>query len=127
MSRTNETRDIKWHETCKCKCRLDASVFNYKKRWNDDKCQCECEELTDNGVCDKGYTWNPSNCECKCGKSCNVGEYLDCENCKFKKRLVDRLVKECSEIVNEAKLAEMALFEHKSKCVCYYTALLSWL
>ena len=22
MSRTNETRPIKWHETCKCKCRL---------------------------------------------------------------------------------------------------------
>ena len=26
MSRSNETRHIKWHETCKCKCRLDASV-----------------------------------------------------------------------------------------------------
>ena len=38
MSRTNETRHIKWHEMCKCKCRLDASVCNYKQRWNDDKC-----------------------------------------------------------------------------------------
>ena len=28
MSRTNETRHIKWHETCKCKCRLDGSVCN---------------------------------------------------------------------------------------------------
>ena len=26
MSRTNETRHIEWHETCSCKCRLDASV-----------------------------------------------------------------------------------------------------
>ena len=26
MSRTNETRIIEWHETCKCKCRLYASV-----------------------------------------------------------------------------------------------------
>ena len=26
MSRTNETRHIKWHETCKCKFRLDASA-----------------------------------------------------------------------------------------------------
>ena len=26
MSRTNETRHIKWHETCKCKRRLNASV-----------------------------------------------------------------------------------------------------
>ena len=24
MSKTNETRHIKWHETCKGKCRLDA-------------------------------------------------------------------------------------------------------
>ena len=37
MSRTNETRFIEWHETCKCKCRLDASVCNNKQRWNDDK------------------------------------------------------------------------------------------
>ena len=42
MSRTNETRYIKWHETCKCKCRLDASFCNNKQRWNEDKCRCEC-------------------------------------------------------------------------------------
>ena len=30
MSKTNETRHIKWHETCKCKCKLDASVCNNK-------------------------------------------------------------------------------------------------
>ena len=40
VSRTNETRHIKWHETCKCECRLDASVFDNKQRWNDDKCRC---------------------------------------------------------------------------------------
>ena len=28
MSRTNESRHIKWHETCKCKCRFDARVCN---------------------------------------------------------------------------------------------------
>ena len=26
MSRTNKTRFIKWHEKCKCECRLDASM-----------------------------------------------------------------------------------------------------
>ena len=41
MLRTNETRHIEWHETCKCKCRLDASVCNNKQSWNDDKCRCE--------------------------------------------------------------------------------------
>ena len=36
MSRTNEIRHIKWHETCKCKCRLYANVDNNKQRRNDD-------------------------------------------------------------------------------------------
>ena len=31
MSRTNETRFIKWHEKCKCKCRLDAIICNNKQ------------------------------------------------------------------------------------------------
>ena len=26
ISRTNETRNIKWHKTCKCRCILDASA-----------------------------------------------------------------------------------------------------
>ena len=55
MSRTNETRHIKWHKTCKCKCRLDASICNNKQRWSDDKCRCKCKELIDKGTCDKGF------------------------------------------------------------------------
>ena len=38
MLRTNETKKIKWHETCKCKCGLDAIVCNNKQRWNKNKC-----------------------------------------------------------------------------------------
>ena len=41
MSRTNETRHIEWHETCKCKYRLNGSVCNNRKRWNDNICRCE--------------------------------------------------------------------------------------
>ena len=52
MSRTNETRHVEWHKTCKCKCRLDASVSNNKQHWNDDKCRYECKELIDKGVCE---------------------------------------------------------------------------
>ena len=100
MSRTNETRHIKWHKTCKCKCRLDAIVCNNKQRWNKDKCRCECKELIDKGVCYKGYIWNPSNCECECDKSCDVGEYLDYKNRKCRKRLIDKLVDECTETVD---------------------------
>ena len=45
MWRSNETRHIKWHETCKCICRLDSSGFDNKQRWNNDKCRCKCKEL----------------------------------------------------------------------------------
>ena len=74
MSRTNETRHITWHETCKCKCRIDVSVFNNKRRQNNDKYRCECKELIDKGICDKGFIWNLSICECECDTSCDVGE-----------------------------------------------------
>ena len=103
MSRTNETRHTKWQETCKCQCRLDASVCNNKQRWNEDKCKCECEELIDKGVCDKGFICNPSNCECECDKSCDVGAYLDYENCKLRKRLLDKLVEYVLKILNKLK------------------------
>ena len=50
ISRTNETRYIKWHETCKCRCIPDASICTNKQRWNEDKCRCECKELIDKGI-----------------------------------------------------------------------------
>ena len=61
MSRTNETRHIEWHETCKCECKFGANICNNKQRWNKDKCRCECKELIDKGVWDKGFIWNRSN------------------------------------------------------------------
>ena len=104
MSSTNEKRHIKWHKTCKCRCRLDASICDNKQRWNDDKCRCECKELIDKGMCDKGFIWNPSNCECECDKSCDIGEYLDYKNCKFGKKIIDKLIEECSENIDENEI-----------------------
>ena len=104
ISRTNETRHIKWHRTCKCRCRLDASIYNNKQRWNDDKCRCECKELIDKGMCDEGFIWNPSNCDCECEKSCDIGEYLGYENCKCRKKVTDNLVEECSENIDRNEM-----------------------
>ena len=118
MSRANETRHLEWHEACKCKSRLDASVCNNKQRWNVDKCRCECKELIDKGVCDKGFIWNPSNCECECNESCDVGEYLDGENCKCRKKIVDKLVEECTQTVEEVKLAKITLSAHENQHKC---------
>ena len=34
MSKTNETRHIKWQEAYKCECKFGANVCNNKQRWN---------------------------------------------------------------------------------------------
>ena len=85
ISRTNETRHIKWHETCKCNCRLDTSAIISKGGM---KIQCE------------------------------AGEYLDYENCKCRKRLLNKLVEECTKNVEGVKLVGITLFEHENVCKC---------
>ena len=105
------------HETCECTCRLDASVSNNKQRCNDDKCRCECKKLIDKSVCDEEFIWNPSNCECKCDKSCDAGEYLDYENCKYRKKLVDKMAEDCVENKKKKKIASKN--KHKNKCSSY--------
>ena len=118
MSRTNETRDIEWHETCKCECKVGAIICNNTQRWNKDKCRCECEELIDKGKCDKGFIWNTSNCECECAKAYDVGEYLDYEICKCRKKLIDKLIDECDETVEEVKIAKITLAKNENKYKC---------
>ena len=105
MSRTNETRFIEWHETCKCEFKLGENVCNNKELWNKNKCRCECKGLTDKGVCNKGFIWNPSNCECKC-------------ECKCRNKLVDKLVNECTATVEEVKRAKITLAENENSYKC---------
>ena len=75
-------------------------------------------------MCDKGFIWNPINCECECDKTCDIGEYLDYQNCKCRKKWVDKLIDECTETIEEVKLARITLAEngnnHKySSCTVY--------
>ena len=76
--------------------------------------------MIDKGVCDKRYIWNPSNCECEFDKSCDVGEYLDYKNSKCRKRLVEKLVENCHEIVEETSLVKVnsTKWNHNS-CILY--------
>ena len=52
--------------------------------------------------------------ECECDKSCDIGEHLDCKNFKCKNKLVDKLVAECTENIDEVKIAELTLTECNS-------------
>ena len=65
---------------------------------NKDKCRCECNELIDKRECDKRFIFHPYNFQCDCDKSCNTGQNLDYSDCKCKKKLVDLLIEECTEI-----------------------------
>ena len=80
MSWKNKTKQINWHESCKCVCRLDPIVCNNKQEWNKEICRCEC--LVDK-KCDNNFVWNPSNCKCE-----------------YKKKAAHLLTEECEEIIN---------------------------
>ena len=62
----------------------------------------------------KVFISNPSNCECECDKFCDSCEYLDYENCKCRKKLVDKLIEECTKNIDEVEIAGEN--EHKNKC-----------
>ena len=74
--------------------------------------------MVDKGVCDKGYAWNPSNCECECDKSCYIDQYLDYENCKCWKKLVEKLADECTETVDEVKIVGESKNKYNSCILC---------
>ena len=73
--------------------------------------------MIDKGIWDKVFIWDPSNCECEYDKSCHVGKYLDHKNCKCRKRLIDKLVKECSENINGNEMIyNGTLNDHEKVC-----------
>ena len=81
---------------------------------------CECKELIDKGVCDKEFIWKPSNCECEYDKSWDIGEYLGYSNCKYRKKLIDKLVEECIKSIGEVEITEITKAENKcSSCTLY--------
>ena len=80
-----------------------ASVCNNKQRWNKDKCRCECKKLINKGVCNKGFICNPSNCDCECDKSCDIGEYLNYEDCKCKKNQLISQLKNVLKMLKKQK------------------------
>ena len=105
LMRLNETRNVLWHESCKCVWKLSSSICNNKQIWNDDTCRCDCNEDFAGIInCAKGYMWNPSTCECQCDIWCKQGQYLDHKNCVCKNKLIGRLTEECTSVINETMI-----------------------
>ena len=105
LMRLNETRNVLWHESCKCVCKLSSSVCNNRQIWNDDTCRCDCDEDFAGIInCAKGYMWNPSTCQCQCDKWRKQERYLDHKNCVCKNKLIGRVIEECTSVINETMI-----------------------
>ena len=77
LMRLNETRNVLWHESCKCVCKLSSSVCNNK---------------------------HANTCECQCDTWCKQGQYLDHKNCVCKNKLIGRVIEDCTGIINETMI-----------------------
>ena len=116
----SETRNVLWHESCKCVCKLNSSVCNIKQIWNSNTCRCDCNEDFAGIInCTKGYTWNPSTCKCQCDTWCKSGQYSDHKNCICKNKLVGRLISECTSIINETMNNNNNNYDN-DKNLCFY-------
>ena len=101
LMRLNETRNVLWHESCKCICRLNSSVCNSKQIWNSNTCSCDCnEDFAGIMSCNEGYMWNPSTCACECDMWCKPGQYLDNTKCVCKNKLIGKIISECTSLIN---------------------------
>ena len=102
LMRLNETRNVLWHESCKCVCRLSSSVCYSKQIWNSDTCSCDCnEDFAGIMTCNKGYMWNPSTCACECDMWCKPGQYLDYKKCVCRNKLIGKVISKCTSCINE--------------------------
>ena len=105
LMRLNETRNVLWHESRKCICRLNSSVCNNKQIWNSDTYRCDCNEDFAGIInCTKGYMWNPSTCECQWDMWCKPSQYLDYKNSICKNKLIGRVIAECTSIINKTMM-----------------------
>ena len=105
LMRLNENRNVLWHESCKCVCRLNSSVCNNKLTWNSDTCRCDCNEDFAGIInCSKRYMWNSSTCACECDMWCKPGQYLDHKNCVCKNKLIGRVIAECTSVIIETMI-----------------------
>ena len=78
----NESKTLKNHISCECKCKFDRRNFNSEQYWNNDKYQCECKRCH---LCENDYVWNP--------------DIYNCENGKYLASIMDDSTIMCDEII----------------------------
>ena len=80
--------------------------------------------MIDKGRFNNEFIWNPSISECQWDKSCDVGQHLDYKDCKCRKKLIDKLVQQCSEDINGNNMIHNVTLNNYEKVFNSYIVLL---
>ena len=62
MNLESTTKQVEFHESCKCVCKITSGACSERQRFNENKCRCECFV---NKKRQNDFIWNYSNCECE--------------------------------------------------------------
>ena len=76
MNLENTTKQVEFHESCKCVCKINSSVYSEKQRFSKNKCRCEFFIIT---KCQNDFVWNYSHCKCEYRKSAKLIVEKECE------------------------------------------------
>ena len=76
MNLENTTKQVEFHESCKCVCKINSSACSEKQRFNKNKCRCEC---LINEKCQNDFVWNYRNCKSEYRKSAKLIVEKECE------------------------------------------------
>ena len=82
ITNKDEAKAMAEQISCDCKCRLNSTICNSNRKWNNKTCQCECKNYH---MCEKDYSLNRMTCIC--------------ESSKYLKSVADTPVTACNEIV----------------------------
>ena len=76
MTLTNTAKQVEFHVSCKCVCKINSSVSSEKQKLSKGKCRCEC---LINKKCQNDFVWNYGNRECEYKKSAKLIVEEECE------------------------------------------------
>ena len=65
IANKNETKAMKEHISCDCKCIFKSTLGNSNQKWNNKTCHCEFKNYR---TCKKDHSWNPSKYICEKSK-----------------------------------------------------------
>ena len=104
----NTAKQVEWHESCKCVCKINKNVCSKKQKFNKDKCRCECLV---NKKCENDFIWNISNCECEYREKAakltaeeKCEEIYDIKTANNKTILIKKTLEDCKPFVASSVL-----------------------